>query len=461
MASRAATSFAVKLVVFASGERFFELVDRRTGLPLFDPTAFTLVKCRGKGLASATIEQVLRSLQVLYLFLEKSGESLEKRFSDGRLFTLGEIELLSRLCRMRLEDTPRYLARLAGEVNEAQLARAKVRSLEHVRLRAETSQPVVSADTASLRLLYIALYLEYLRDRQVALLHPASDIYRQLGASADAAIRHLRAHIPTVRHRNTVHEREGLSEEAKRRLLEVIKPESADNPWKPGHVRIRNRLIVRWEYELGIRRGEAAGIMIADIDFRRNLVLVARHADNADEPRRREPNTKTLDRLVPIEPELARLTREYIFGERRELVDARRDHKFLFVANGKGDPLSVSGFDKIFQALRQRCPDLPTDLSQQVLRHTWNDEFSELMDRSGESDENEKKFRSTLMGWNPTSGTAAIYTRRITRRQAHEASLRLQAQHLPVSRSAPGYDSDGPVKPDDVEDTSAERNGEN
>jgi integrase len=82
--------------------------------------------------------------------------------------------------------------------------------------------------------------------------------------------------------------------------------------------------------------------------------------------------------------------------------------------------------NKVFVVLRRKCPDLPDDLAPHVCRHTWNDKFSEDMDKAKVSEETEKKMRSRLMGWSETSGTAATYTRRHVQRKAREASLALQ-----------------------------------
>ena len=60
------------------------------------------------------------------------------------------------------------------------------------------------------------------------------------------------------------------------------------------------------------------------------------------------------------------------------------------------------------------------------LCHTWNDSFSEEMDKNRVGEEQEKKARSYLMGWSETSGTAATYTRRHIRKRAQAASLQLQ-----------------------------------
>ncbi|WP_461583351.1 hypothetical protein [Tepidiphilus sp. HLB4] len=88
--------------------------------------------------------------------------------------------------------------------------------------------------------------------------------------------------------------------------------------------------------------------------------------------------------------------------------------------------MTLSAVGKLFKELRERCPSLPKELSAHVLRHTWNDVFSREMERKGVAPENERQIRSYLMGWSPTSDTAAVYTRRYVRNKAKEISLGLQ-----------------------------------
>jgi integrase len=216
-------------------------------------------------------------------------------------------------------------------------------------------------------------------------------------------------------------------------LIDVVQPGSPENPWKGDHAKERNALIVRWLLALGIRRGELLGVRVSDINFQTNEVLIARRADDLDDPRTNEPNTKTRDRLLSLDEDLAVLTRRYVTGGRRRIEGARR-HDYLFVANGSGAPLSLSGLNKIFAVLRTKCPSLPDDLSPHVFRHTWNDEFSALMDKRQVAEEAEKKMRSRMMGWSETSGTAAAYTRRHTEKKAKEASLALQSKLNPRSK---------------------------
>lgn len=90
--------------------------------------------------------------------------------------------------------------------------------------------------------------------------------------------------------------------------------------------------------------------------------------------------------------------------------------------------MTLATVGKLFKELRERCPSLPEGLTGHVLRHTWNDAFSKKMDEGGVTPENERQARSYLMGWSPTSETAAVYTRRYVRNKAKEVSLGLQDQ---------------------------------
>jgi hypothetical protein len=48
--------------------------------------------------------------------------------------------------------------------------------------------------------------------------------------------------------------------------------------------------------------------------------------------------------------------------------------------------------NKLITALRDRVPGLPENLSAHVLRHSWNDAFSDAMDRKGVPGDQEAKW---------------------------------------------------------------------
>lgn len=421
--------YAVRLVVLESGERLPMLCFRATGLPLFETTLYALTELRAKNRSTSTIQQALRSVLLLCLVLDRSGVDLDRRLAEGRILDAGEVEDVARLCRLQLENIS------FDGASDNNLSARKVVPLEKVRMRSSfiNAADTVDSGTVAIRLRYIRDYLNWRATDRLLKIGPKHSTYAGLRKAAEIVSGALYVRTPTSSRRNTAAQREGMSEEGLVRLIAVIDPASPDNPWIGDHASERNALMVRWLLNLGVRRGELLGVRTSDINFQANEVLIARRADDPDDPRKRQPNTKTNDRLLSVDDDLAVLTHKYITGSRRAIKGARR-HEYLFVANGSGAPLTLAALNKLFVVLRRKCPELPQELTPHVLRHTWNDNFSAVMDKQGVPEEIEKKMRSRLMGWSESSNTAATYTRRHVKRKARSASLELQKK-LRIDRS--------------------------
>lgn len=413
--------FVVKVAVFQTGERLPMLCNRATGLPLFEPTLFSLTHLRGRNRSTSTIQQALRSIMVLYVVLDRLGVDLQARLREGRLLDLSEIEEFVRACKLPLKSNLQ-LERLNTSPKASQvikLEKARVRSRNH--LAAEE----VDAGTAAIRVHYCCGYLDWCVTRQLLRFQRTDELFLGLKKRAEVAIKAFEERMPQRSRRAVMQQRQGLKEDALRRLMAVIVPTSPENPWRGKHTRERNYLIINWFLSLGVRRGELLGVRTSDINFQSNEVLIARRADDPKDPRRAQPNTKTNDRLLALDERLSALTQQYVLSTRKSLAGARR-HQFLFVANGSGAPLTLGAINKIFIGLRAKCPELLEGLSPHVFRHTWNDHFSAMMDDQKVPAEVEQKIRSRLMGWSETSGTAATYTRRHVQKKAADVSLKLQ-----------------------------------
>ncbi len=392
----------------------------RGGMPMFDPTVFALTEVRAKNLSARTLDNVLRAVMAFQLCLDARGIELDARLTDGALLSLGEVEDLARLCRLPLAD----LAALPAEIVVA--APPKVASLEKARMKAQSSQPEqVSPAVAATRLHYIKSYIAWLAAERLGRHGLDPVVEARLRDAAKRVSEAIEARIPRKSGRAALHKREGLSDEDVAELLRVTDPHCPDNPWKDQHTRYRNALLIRWLLHLGLRLGEALGVRNDDIAVRQKEVTIHRRADDPDDPRREQPLAKTRARVLLLTSELLVQTQAYILNYRRLLPEAKK-HAFLFVASRTGLPLTVVAAKKLFKELREGCPSLPKDLSAHVLRHTWNDAYSVKMDAAGVSPETEKQTRAYLMGWSPTSDTAAAYTRRHVRAKAGQVSLALQ-----------------------------------
>ncbi|MFS2155699.1 hypothetical protein ACCD05_32065, partial [Rhizobium sp. Rhizsp42] len=69
----------------------------------------------------------------------------------------------------------------------------------------------------------------------------------------------------------------------------------------------------------------------------------------------------------------------------RKKIKAARKYPQLIVGD-EGQPLSLKSIDKIFVQIRAACPGLPVTLTSHVMRHTWNDRFSEQAELLGLTD---------------------------------------------------------------------------
>lgn len=412
--------YIVRVVKFSTGERLPVLIDTRIGMPLFDPTVYVINHIRGRNRAANTIELTLRHLMLLHLFLEQEGIDLEARFREGRIVDLSEIELLAKACSQHLPD---FIAN--GTSASAKNGRAAASKRSPQFLSGAILKTVASASAAN-RIRAIADYLAWLVNRYLLKLPAGSPLFIVLESTRTIVKQTLLERAPESCARNLLGAREGLPFEASERLHKVIARDSLENPWSRQFTKVRNELLIRWLSSFGLRRGEILNIKISDIDFRKETATIVRRADAREDPRKEQPLVKTRARILPIPPELCRLTQDYIIHARRHIVGAQK-HEYLFVADKTGAPLSLSALNKCFSFLRDRVSDLPDNLVPHVLRHTWNDKFSAAMDRLKTSEADEQKMRSFLMGWSETSRTAANYTRRHIRQRANEVSLQLQS----------------------------------
>jgi len=411
----------------STGERLPVLLGQ-DGLPMFEPTIFSLSEVRSRNRASNTIDSYLRSVMVLLLFLDLRKINLEDRLDEGQLLSLGEIEELVGICRLPLEKIHFMLDEAPGL---SQQSASLVVSLEKLRMRS-AGLPEVEIDpgSAATRLRNIRDYLRWLAIARMSKHGIDASLRMTLESSTQYTSHAIDARLPSASHKSgELDQREGLEPEVVDRILKVIDPHSLDNPWTDEHSRYRNALIIEWLLCFGLRRGELLNVRIGDVKFRDSTVTVVRRADNPDDPRKNQPKVKTKGREIPVSSSLLDKTNAYIMKHRSAIRGARK-HDFLFVATDTGAPLSIPSLNKIFNVLRQKCPDIPGHVFPHIFRHTWNDRFSEEMDANKVGEEAEKKARSYLMGWSETSGTAATYTRRHIRKRAQEASLQLQKNIL-------------------------------
>lgn len=406
--------YVARRIRFRNGERH-SVLKVSFGLPVHEVTLY-LDKYRRKGRAANTIHFVCVTLALLYQELDRAKVDLLGRLTKGRFLTVAELNRLASAAQYRADD-------LDEEV--ANKGKPKVIKLSRVRLRrkgGETERRAVDVATQASRLRYMADFLSFLSDYAECSL-PASE-REALRAESERALTAFRANVPEVSKRAKLNARVGLSEEEMERLLAVVDPNSENNPWERGFVRLRNWLIVVLLLATGMRRGELLGLQIGDLHPSQPKLLIVRRADATEDLRRIQPNTKTNDREIELRSNIMKALWSFINKERRAIKAARKVPQVI--VSDEGAALSQASIDKLFAQLRAACPGLPVRLTSHVMRHTWNERFSEQAEALGLSDVVEEKARNAQQGWSDNSTMAATYTRRHTARKGRQVALKLQ-----------------------------------
>ncbi|MDM5263983.1 tyrosine-type recombinase/integrase [Sulfurovum sp. XTW-4] len=403
------------------------LIDNETGFPDYWSTLFSITQHRSKGDAANTIEQVLRHLIILKLFLKNykiNGIDLENRIDQGKILHLHEIEYLCDLCKLYLED-------IREEVKtENQKQSLTLKSLEAFRSKDSTNCfKTVGSDTVAQRIRQIRDFLVWIANVHMARLAESDPILNILRESQSQVKTTMTSRIPSSSSGSSSEAPMGLSDESTDVLLSIINRNSPDNPWKSEFTKVRNELIILWLYTFGLRKGELLSIKISDIDFRAETVQLVRRPDDPQDPRVTQPLVKTLGRKLAIPKKIISLTENYII-EHRKLLPKSKKHEYLFVADKSGSPLSLVAVNKLFNKIKQFSPEILKNLTPHILRHSWNDRFSAKMDEKNISEEKEKKIRSQLMGWSESSNSAATYTKRHTQTKANEVILEMGNEQL-------------------------------
>ena len=385
-----------------SGERYVMLVEAETGQPLWWPMLYVTTQLRNAGQSVATMEAALRAIDLLLTYAQEYRMDLEERILTRQYLAIYEVDALCDWAQHAVDRSgprsPRSTKQRAREVSKAH---------EYGRLSS------------------IASYLEWLGAAVLGNRRTGDD-----DKEIARLVRAIRKRRPSWR-RNRDRADRALGDEQRVRLLEVINPDHPDNPWKDPKAAERNELAVLMLLYLGMRRGELLGVQVGDIDWQAQKLSIERRPDEPDDPRMRQPRTKTLPHKVNLFPNLLERLDRYVRGARRKTRGAY-GHRYLLVVHRKGpyegDPLSEYGLTKVFSDL-QKCDPLLEGLHPHALRHTWNLLYSRAADAKrkteGLPEAAEDAGRNQQMGWEQGSAMARAYNRRHIERKAGETAVTL------------------------------------
>lgn len=388
-------SYVVRISMFQSGERFPVLLYKENMQPVVLAMRYVVDERRDTK-QSGTIERDVRVIRWLYEWADKLGFDLEQFLREGKTLSAGEITAFARYIRSLRNDS------IAGSLN----------------LKKDDSVSVLSPSTFNAYLNVTQDFLCWAARQFIPLNSSEEDIWHKVAEAKQKTSRAFLNNRMTGKNPAKL----GLTPEEVSELRRVINLESPDNPFKPSY-RFRNKLIVELFLTTGIRRGELLKLKLNHIPQGiKETLTVMRNPDDKDDPRRIEPQVKTLGREIPLPKDLTKELIEYMQKYRK-----RGRHQFLFTSHRGGAPLNVFAVNSIFAALVDKCfPHLKGRLHPHVLRHTFNDNLVSTGKHLGWSDSQIMQTQKYLNGWSENSLMPEVYTRRTIQMQAMELAEKYQ-----------------------------------
>lgn len=456
----------VKKFKFNSGESYSILMGDN-GLPMDYPNLFMTINHRNASDATSTCHANFEHIKYLYEICTFLNIDIEERCKRGDFVLRTELETLIKWAKRTVPSFREHVARNKGKnIVEFTPRRNKLESARQIIVVEDEKD--ISSHTSYNRITTFASYIgwleQYLFPSKIGKTKELLKSLRPKKFSAEGDIErderiidHLNKDSAYTGIESDDYDDMGKYKSLTRiqiiRILDVIRPDSSDNPWVGVDARYRNQLIINMLEAIGNRRGELARIRIQDIKTStkngRRYLSIRKNSDLNDK-RADTPSAKTLGRLVPIDSRLSEMIDNYIINHRSNIQDVGKI-PYLFVTHHhrvkKPNALSMGAVNKI---CRQVSKVVGFRVHPHAFRHSWNDRYSDNADRrikegkvthaKSESD------RQKLMGWREGSDSGKKYSMRHDDERAILTGLELQEKNSTEIMSIVGaYDEDIPM----------------
>lgn len=377
----------------------------------------------------------------LYISLEQSGRALntqQKYLEHIGLFE-GFLECESVDLVGRLEERPKsqYLTdnEISRFVADAALSKSVLdKKYSGVRLL-PAAYTTVGRVHAQQRLEAVRDYLKFLYDKL------GDDATRD--AAVDDVVRRfnrkIRSARPALKKRKN-DEIKGLTHQERKRLLEVMHPESSENPFANESLKLRNYIILLLGLELGLRRSEMLLIKLGDIHWHNRQLSIVDSEDESIDSRAYAPQFKTHERMLPMGDDLTWALQTYVDTYR--VLRRAREHPFLLVSHrrNEGSQLSIKALDGVLPRVGKVVPELE-QVHLHVLRHdsvyTLLESMREELEKLTPEDRTTQvqKVLTYAFGWSPESHMPGLYGAKFWKEEADKAMKKRSERFTVISES--------------------------
>ncbi|WP_339934888.1 site-specific integrase [Vreelandella glaciei] len=383
----------------------------------------------------------------LYVTFELSGKALETTkkylehisvFEDFLAFSF--IDLISRLEQRPKSQylTDSEISRFVSDAGFNKVTLAK----KYVGMRLHpTAYESVGKIHAKQRIEAVRDYLAFLYDKlgdHLTRNEAVDDVKRRFN-------RKIKAASPGWK-KTRIDDMEGLTASERDRLLEVMHPESAENPFADEAIKLRNYIILLLGLDLGLRRSEMLLIKIGDIHWRNHQLSVVNLEDESIDPRTMAPQFKTHERMLVMSDDLYEAISQYETKYRCRMThkgsSQARKHPFLLVSHrrNEGQPMSIKALDGVFPRVGKVAPEL-AHIHPHILRHdaayTMLESMREELEKLTPEDRTTQvqKVLTWMFGWSPESNMPGLYGAKFWKEEADKAMKKRSDKFKAISES--------------------------
>lgn len=228
-------------------------------------------------------------------------------------------------------------------------------------------------------------------------------------------------------------EMKGLTRRERDRLLEVMHPESLENPFASKALKLRNYIVLLLGLDMGLRRSEMLLIKVSDIHWYSNQLSIVNLEDDRVDTRLEAPQFKTHERQLVMSDDLSWALKDYIDSYRvlNKRAGDEGNHPFLLVSHrrNEGRPLSIKALDGVLARVGGVMPELKY-VHLHILRHdsvyTLLESMREELEILTPEDRTTKvqKVLTYAFGWSPESNMPTLYGAKFWKEEADKAMIK-------------------------------------
>ncbi|SFO54736.1 Phage integrase family protein [Cohaesibacter marisflavi] len=380
-----------RLIKFRDGERFATCFDKN-GIPAYYPTALAL-EYRSLNLASSTLLSYMKHVAHFERCCIYNSVDIIRNIEAGKYPTAADATFLAQ----------------TASVNSKALANAISPNVSRINGKKWSRAEMVNNQTKAQRITVFAALIDLVcrayESRQ------SKEIFFGLANQRERFLEKLLALRPKVRDLNRISK--GPTHHQLGRLTRFMLdhgPHDCEGViWQNPALNERNWAIAQTLFETGFRNSELRALRVKDVNFELMEIRVFRRPDDPDDPRLREPNVKTYEKVYPISDRLCMSLEKYLLSHGGNAAD-RSGSPFFFLSHSNrnfGQPIANDTVNRIATDIGLHLEIL--NLTPHHFRHQWIQNLADWSIRENIEPAEFDRFANMLGGWSLLSNMATQY----------------------------------------------------